>query len=76
MYPRASGRWSTPLGRWVGQFGAPRLAEELGVRRQTVYHWIAGRSRPRTPVALRIVALSSGALSLEALYREQRTHEG
>ena len=62
--------WRTPLGSFVDDVGARRIADGLGRRlgyRITVgcvYKWIAGRTVPRPNAALALVDLSGGRLSL------------
>lgn len=68
MNPRRNPGWASPLGRWVESYGSTRLAFELGVRPETIYHWIAGRSSPAPRRGLAIVRLSKGAISFRTLY--------
>lgn len=63
-------RWRTPLGRWVASYTIPRLTRELAQRGspvtpKAVYAWISGRTRPRLPVAMTVVRLSEGRVSLD-----------
>lgn len=67
---RKPDRWRTPLGRWVASYTIPRLTRELAQRGspvtpKAVYSWVAGRTRPRLPVALTVVRLSEGSVSLD-----------
>ena len=67
--------WRTPFGRWVRGYGAARLARDLGLspygKPIAVYQWIAGARMPRPMHALRIVALSRGAVRLEHVYGQR-----
>jgi hypothetical protein len=68
----ADGRWATPFGVWIAQYGVVRLVEELAlagtpVTVQAAYNWLSGRATPRVPLAQRIVSLSAGAVRLEDL---------
>lgn len=70
MYPRRTLGWGNRFGQWVGVYGTSRLASDIGVTRQSIYHWLAGRSHPLPDHALRIVALSGGQVPLDAIYRQ------
>lgn len=66
-------RWQTHFGEWVTEFGVTRVAEELAQRQipihvDTVYKWVAGVHRPRVEVALRLVEISGGQVSLSDVY--------
>lgn len=65
---REPARWQTHLGQWVTDIGSTRIAHEIGVTRSTVYKWVAGERLPRPDVALRLVELSAGAISLGDVY--------
>lgn len=68
MRPRLAARWQTEFGVWVDNFEVGRLASELDVTPQAVYHWVSGRSLPCPARALTIVHLSAGALTLQDIY--------
>ena len=73
---RYAPRWNSHFGRWVSDFGAGRLVTALQERGEpihirTPYRWISGRSSPRHPVALKIVELSGGEVSLDDIYRHR-----
>jgi DNA-binding XRE family transcriptional regulator len=68
VHPRRAQRWVTHFGSWVDNFGASRLALELGVTRQAVYNWVAGRSRPLPDHAIEIISLSRGHISWNVIY--------
>src|SRR3990172_7345887 len=70
--------WATRFGLWVRGYGASRLAADPGravygqpITRQAIYGWVAGRSTPRPALALRIVGLAHGRLTLADLYRQR-----
>jgi len=68
-------RWQTKFGKWVHQFGAARLAAELGVTKGAIYYWLRLRGRvvyPDPEHAMQIVALSCGALTLDSIYTHRR----
>lgn len=70
---RGDGRWSTPFGAWVSGYTTMRLVAAMTdagcpVERHIVYHWLAGRYCPRPSAARAMVALSDGALTLDAIY--------
>lgn len=73
-YRRDPSRWETAFGRWVSDFGVPRIVAALGrdpdlrVTNQSVYEWLQGHA-PRPPRAAALVRLSRGRLTLEAIYR-------
>jgi hypothetical protein len=50
--------WSTPLGKFVREFGADELAERLNYCRSAVYHWVAGTVVPRNDTAQRLVRIA------------------
>jgi hypothetical protein len=70
-------RWETEFGRWVGDFGAPRIVKalardpDLRVTNQAVYEWLQGHA-PRPARAMALVELSGGRLTLEAIYEHGR----
>jgi len=71
MRPRRAGKWSTSFGGFVSGFTIARLAEEVGVTKGAVYHWVEGRFAPRDSAAQAIVRASAGALTLEDVYRHR-----
>lgn len=65
------GRWQSKFGRFVSQYGAENLAEELGVDRTAVYHWIRGATSPQTATAahIRVLARENGfRISFDDIY--------
>lgn len=76
-YRRVPLRWETEFGRWVGDFGVPRIVKalardpDLRVTNQAVYEWLQGHP-PRPARAMALVELSGGRLSLEAIYQHSR----
>lgn len=69
------GRWDSKFGQFVSRFGAEALADEVGVDRTAVYHWVRGASSPRATVALEIqaVARANGfSISLDDVFRAPR----
>ena len=73
-YKRDPNRWQTEFGRWVADFGVPRIVTVLGqdpnlrVTKHAVYHWLKGYA-PRPDRALALVEMSQGRLTLEAIYQ-------
>ena len=66
-------RWQTHFGEWVTTVGVSRVAQELALRgvpihHDTVYKWLAGRHVPRVEVALKLVEISGGVVSLTDVY--------
>lgn len=66
-------RWETKFGRWIDQYGVDRLASGLHsmgepITRTAIYLWIAGDTTPRPSTALKLIALSQGALTLQQIY--------
>lgn len=83
-YKRDPDRWQTEFGRWVADFGVPRIVAVLGqdpdlrVTKHAVYHWLKGYA-PRPDRALALVEMSQGRLTLESIYqhgRQMRQSEG
>ncbi len=83
-YKRDPDRWQTDFGRWVAEFGVPRIVAVLGqdpnlrVTKHAVYHWLKGYA-PRPDRALALVEMSQGRLTLDAIYqhgRQMRQSEG
>ena len=76
-YKRVPSRWQTEFGRWVGEFGVPRIVKalardpDLRVTNQAVYEWLQGHP-PRPARAMALVELSGGRLTLEAIYKHAR----
>jgi hypothetical protein len=73
-YRRDPSRWDTDFGRWVADYGVPRIVSalardpDLRVTNHAVYHWLKGFA-PRPDRAFALVELSGGQISLEAIYR-------
>ena len=76
-FKRDPARWQTEFGRWVGEFGVPRIVKalahdpDLRVTNQAVYEWLQGHP-PRPARAMALVELSGGRLTLEAIYEHGR----
>jgi len=76
-YKRVPSRWETEFGRWVADFGVPRIVKalardpDLRVTNQAVYEWLQGHP-PRPARAMALVELSAGQLTLEAIYEHGR----
>jgi hypothetical protein len=76
-YRRAPWHWETEFGRWVRDFGVPRIVSalardpDLRVTSDAVYHWLRG-VEPRPARARALVELSQGRLTLEAIYDHAR----
>ena len=76
-HKRVLSRWETDFGRWVGDFGVPRIVKalahdpDLRVTNQAVYEWLQGHP-PRPARAMALVELSGGRLTLEAIYQHGR----
>lgn len=71
---RVPARWETPFGRWVGDYGVPRLVSDLrsdpylSVTPRAVYAWLEGHP-PQPARAMALVRLSEGRITLEDVYR-------
>jgi hypothetical protein len=65
---REPARWQTHFGQWVTDTGPTRVAYAAGVTPWSVYKWVAGERIPRPDMALRLVELSDGAISLGDVY--------
>ena len=83
-FKRVPNRWQTEFGRWVADFGVPRIVAglahdpDLRVTNQAVYEWLQGHA-PQPARALALVEMSQGRLTLEAIYKhaqEIRQSEG
>lgn len=74
---RVAHRWQTEFGRWVSEFGVPRIVAalahdpDLRVTNQAVYKWLQGHA-PRPPRAMAMVKMSGGRITLEAIYQHSR----
>lgn len=68
-YRQHSG-WQTTFGRWVADYGVPRLCQALNphLHVSTPYHWIYGRHLPDPRFAAQIVHLSAGAVTFDDIY--------
>lgn len=69
-------RWQTHLGQWVADLTPSRVALELRgaglpVTESAVYKWVAGQHAPRPDIALRIVEISGGRLSVADVYLQR-----
>jgi hypothetical protein len=83
-YKRDPDRWQTEFGRWVADFGVPRIVAGLAhdpalrITNQTVYEWLQGHA-PQPARAMALVEMSQGRLTLEAIYQhgqQMRQSEG
>lgn len=76
-YKRDPDRWQTEFGRWVADFGVPRIVAGLAhdpalrVTNQTVYEWLQGHA-PQPARAMALVEMSQGRLTLDAIYQHGR----
>lgn len=76
-FKRTPSRWETEFGRWVSEFGVPRIVAalardpELQVTKNAVYQWLRGRA-PRPDRAMALVELSGGRLTLDAIFDHGR----
>jgi hypothetical protein len=76
-FKRAPDRWQTDFGRWVADFGVPRIVAgladdpDLRVTNQAVYEWLQGHT-PRPARAMALVEMSQGRLTLEAIFQHSR----
>ena len=76
-FKRDPDRWQTEFGRWVAEFGVPRivasLANDPGLRvtNQAVYEWLQGHA-PQPARAMALVEMSQGRLTLDAIYQHSR----
>ena len=76
-YKRDPNRWQTEFGRWVADFGVPRIVAgldqdpDLRVTNQAVYEWLQGHA-PHPARAMALVEMSQGRLTLEAIYQHSR----
>ncbi|HSA29960.1 MAG TPA: hypothetical protein P5159_25795 [Phycisphaerae bacterium] len=76
-FKRDPNRWQTEFGRWVADFGVPRivagLANDPGLRvsNQAVYEWLQGHA-PQPARAMALVEMSGGRLTLDAIYQHGR----
>lgn len=59
------------LKEWVADRGGPVVvASKLGVTRQAVLYWLAGKATPRPPMIFKIVQLSGGKLTYRQILEE------
>ncbi len=62
-YKRDPDRWQTEFGRWVADFGVPRIVAGLAhdpylrITNQTVYEWLQGHA-PHPARAMALVEMS------------------
>jgi len=76
-HKRVPYRWQTEFGRWVNDFGVPRIVRalahdpDLRITNQAVYEWLQGHA-PRPARAVALVEMSRGRLTLEAIYQHGR----
>lgn len=73
-FKRSPDRWQTEFGRWVADFGVPRIVAglahdpDLRVTNQAVYEWLQGHA-PHPARAIALVEMSRGRLTLDAIYQ-------
>lgn len=68
--------WSTPFAQFIAAYerGVLGLLEDLAregwpVHKTAVYHWVAADSSPRPAIAMTLVSLSRGKLTLSQIYQ-------
>lgn len=66
-------RWKSDFGKWVSAFGVDSLAAALQVNRQSIYHWVSGRTFPTVLNAKKIVALSEEKISMQKIYSQRES---
>jgi hypothetical protein len=77
MAPSSRVRRKTTFGAWVHGYGAARLANNLGLStRWPVYQWLAGSRVPRPALALRMVTLAGGWITLGDIYAQRAAVKG
>ena len=69
--------WKTTFGRWVSDYGVSALVRDLHaagepIHPRTVHCWLSGRVYVRTSIALKLVDLSQGSISIQAIYDHKR----
>ncbi len=76
-YPRVPSRWDTEFGRWVADFGVPRIVAGLAndpnlrVTNQAASEWLQGHA-PHPARAMALVEMSQGRLTLDVNYQHGR----
>lgn len=81
MRARRSYRWSTKFGCFVARLSVRGVADAMASRGvivtdRAVYGWLSGRTFPRREHVEALVAVSSGRLDLEDVFRHQREVRG
>lgn len=72
MSQRIPKRWKSKLARFVGSYGARRIASELRIDTSAIYHWVrvATTPRPAHAVAIQRLAHECGIrLTFDEIYR-------
>lgn len=54
---------SISLAEWINFIGVEKIANQLKVKKATVYHWRNGRVLPKDEHKRKIVALTNGQVS-------------
>jgi len=57
------------LESFINAYGPIRLANDLEVTRQAVFHWAKGSYVPNSGLAYKIVILSNDTVSFDSIYR-------
>jgi len=76
-FKRVPSRWETDFGRWVADFGVPRIVAglahdpDLRITNQAVYEWLQGHA-PHPARAMALVEMSEGRLTLETIYQHSQ----
>lgn len=70
---RREARWETKFGCWIDAYGVSRLVQglhDLGepISQVNLYQWLAGSSVPRPRIALKLVQLGQGQITLQQIY--------
>jgi hypothetical protein len=72
MSQRIAKRWKSKFARFVGEYGATRIASELSIDASAIYHWIGGATTPRpahAAVVQRLAHERGVRLTLDEIYR-------
>jgi len=73
---RTPSYWNTPLGRWIDSYGVSKLLSDLHAAGEpihitAIYGWISGRRYVSPPIALKLVQLGAGQISLDVIYGQR-----
>jgi hypothetical protein len=66
-------KWTTRFGKFLREFGVPSIANDLGISKSTLYHYLDGKVEPRRTMIQKIV-ISAKSRQFHLTLRDLNQH--